>query len=176
MYVLCIFLLCGLTACTSSAPPSSESTMPETLQQSEMTVTGQSKDPSEFEQIESMTATADKKIQLMAENTEIIIRLYDTPTANALYALLPVEVMFSDYNGIEKIAYLPETLPTDGKPDGYNPQEGDFCLYAPWGNLSLFYSDFRYSQSLILLGTVESGRESIPHLDEAESVLIQAMQ
>lgn len=87
-----------------------------------------------------------------------------------------MEVEFSDYNGIEKIAYLPETLPTDGEPDGYNPQEGDFCLYVPWGNLSLFYSDFRYSQSLILLGTVESGRESIPHLDETESVLIQAMQ
>jgi len=61
MYALCIFLLCGLTACTSSAPPSSESTMPEMSQQSEMTVTEQNKELPELEKSESMTATADKK-------------------------------------------------------------------------------------------------------------------
>ena len=90
---------------------------------------------------------------------EVLITLYDTPTANALYAALPMELNFSDYNGTEKIAYPPEVLPTEGEPDGCDPDVGDLCLYAPWGNLCIFYQDFRYSQSLIKLGHVESGMD-----------------
>lgn len=59
---------------------------------------------------------------------------------------------FEDYNNIEKISYLTQKLPTAGEPDGCDPDVGDLCLYAPWGNLSIFYQDFRYSTSLIKLG------------------------
>ena len=85
---------------------------------------------------------------------EIQIELYDTPAANALREMLPLELTFSDFNETEKISYLPQNLPTDGEPDGYDPDVGDFCLYAPWGNLSVFYKDFPYSESLILLGHI----------------------
>ena len=54
---------------------------------------------------------------------------------------------------------LPQELPTEGEPDGCDPDVGDFCLYAPWGNLSVFYQDFQYSDSLILLGHIDSGME-----------------
>ena len=70
-----------------------------------------------------------------------------------------MELNFSDYNGTEKIAYPSETLPTEGEPEGCDPEAGDLCLYAPWGNLCIFYQDFRYSESLIKLGHVESGMD-----------------
>ena len=73
--------------------------------------------------------------------------------------MLPLELSFEDFNGVEKISYLPQELPTEGEPDGCDPDVGDFCLYAPWGNLSVFYQDFRYSDSLILLGHIDSGME-----------------
>ena len=100
-----------------------------------------------------------KKLKMTIQGQAIIVVLYDTPTADALYAALPMEPEFSDYNGTEKIAYPPEALPSEGEPDGCDPDVGDLCLYAPWGNLCIFYRDFRYSQSLIKLGHVESGME-----------------
>ena len=102
---------------------------------------------------------AERKLKMTVEGQEISIILYDTPTANALYEMLPMELNFSDYNGTEKIAYPTDELPTEGEPDGCDPDEGDFCLYAPWGNLCIFYQDFRYSDSLIKLGHVETGMD-----------------
>lgn len=92
---------------------------------------------------------------------EIMVELYDTPTANALYERLPMELSFEDYNGIEKIAYPADKLPAEGEPEGCKPEIGDLCLYAPWGNLSVFYQDFRYSKSLIKLGHLKSGMDTI---------------
>ncbi|MGN0679218.1 MAG: cyclophilin-like fold protein [Oscillospiraceae bacterium] len=40
------------------------------------------------------------------------------------------------------------------------------CLYAPWGNLSIFYKDFRYSNSLILLGHIDSDMNTIGSMNE----------
>ena len=56
-------------------------------------------------------------------------------------------------------------LPTEGEPDEFDPDVGDLCLYAPWGNLSIFYKDFRYSDSLILLGHIDSGIDSIGSME-----------
>lgn len=109
-------------------------------------------DASQMEKVE-------RKLKMTVDGQEIAITLYDTPAANALYEMLPLELSFEDFNGVEKISYLPQELPTEGEPDGCDPDAGDFCLYAPWGNLSVFYQDFRYSDSLILLGHIDSGME-----------------
>lgn len=110
------------------------------------------------EAVEEMESS-DRKLKLTIGDQVASITLYDTPAANALYDMLPLELTFEDFNGIEKISYLTEKLPTEGEPDGCDPNVGDFCLYAPWGNLSVFYQDFRYSDHLILLGHVDSGVE-----------------
>lgn len=108
---------------------------------------------------ESQMENEERKLKMTIDGQEISISLYDTPAANALYEMLPLELTFEDFNGVEKISYLPQELPTEGEPDGCDPDVGDFCLYAPWGNLSVFYQDFRYSDSLILLGHIDSGME-----------------
>ena len=92
--------------------------------------------------------------------------------------MLPLKLTFEDYNGVEKIAYLPEgqQLPTEGEPDGYDPSAGDLCLYAPWGNLSLFYQDFGYSGGLVSLGRLETGIEEISSLSDGFAVTLEQVE
>lgn len=47
-----------------------------------------------------------------------MIMIYDTPAANALYEMLPLELTLEGYNGVEKISYLPQNLAVQGEPDG----------------------------------------------------------
>lgn len=126
----------------------------------EPTVTEQ--DPSEI----SEQPAGERKVKLTVNGKEFDVSLYDTPAANALYDMLPLELNFEDYNGIEKIAFLENQLPTEGEPDEYDPDAGDLCLYAPWGNLTIFYNDFRVSSGLVSLGRIDSGIEVIAGLDE----------
>ena len=116
-----------------------------------------------------------KKIRfLLDDGAEIIVRLNDNPAADALYEMLPLELTFEDFNGTEKIAYPPDSLPVDGSPDSCDPEVGSLCYYIPWGNLCFFYQDFRASSSLIPLGSVESGAEFLTQLDLAASVAADA--
>lgn len=100
-------------------------------------------------------------ITMSVDGRAFSVTLHDTPAANALVDMLPLDLTFADYNGTEKISYLDAALPTDGAPDGCDPTVGDLCLYAPWGNLCIFYRDFRYSDGLILLGHIDSGMDVI---------------
>ncbi len=158
-----------------STPPSSQSQDNESSE----SVT----DPPAISEIPSPEETEDenpvqRQIRMTAEGQTYTIVLYETPAADALYDMLPLELTFEDFNSVEKIADLPEgqRLPTEGEPDGFDPSAGDFCLYAPWGNLSLFYQDFRYSNDLISLGRLESGIEGIASLSgEFTATLEQAV-
>lgn len=72
--------------------------------------------------------SAERKLRMTVDGQEVSIVLYDSPTSNALYEALPLELHFSDYNGTEKIASPPDALPTEGEPDGCDPETGDLCL------------------------------------------------
>lgn len=61
--------------------------------------------------------TGERKVKLTIDGQEFDVTLYDTPAANALYDMLPLELTFEDFNGIEKIAYMDNKLPTEGEPD-----------------------------------------------------------
>ena len=123
----------------------------------------------------SNMADGERKLRMIVDGQEIAITLYNTPAANALYDLLPLELTFENFNGIEKISYLSEELLTDGEPDGCDPDVGDLCLYAPWGNLSIFYQDFRYSESLIMLGHVDSGMDIVSSMEENTAVVLEKL-
>ena len=114
-----------------------------------------------------------KKAKLTINEQEFAVTLYDTPAANALYELLPLELTFADFNGIEKIAYMEDELPTAGEPAAFDPDVGDLCLYAPWGNLSLFYKDFRNSNGLVSLGRLDAGIEVIGGIQEDFSAVLE---
>ena len=115
-----------------------------------------------------------RTIRIVMDSGEILVELDDHPGAQALYDLLPLELSFEDYNSTEKIAYLDDELATDGSPDNCDPEVGDLCYYIPWGNLCLFYQDFRHSESLVPLGTVISGAEMLEQLDTEPTVTLES--
>ena len=94
----------------------------------------------------SGTAAGDV-VKMTFAGHEIVIDLLDNPMAQAFLNRLPMTLTFEDFNGNEKISYLQQKLSTAG---GINAEEtkGDFCYYAPWGNLAVFYQGIGYSESL----------------------------
>lgn len=79
--------------------------------------------------------------------------------ASDIRTLLPIAFTLEDYSGTEKICYLPRKLDTRNEPGGMDPEVGYLAYYAPWGNLAVFYRDFRFSEGLILLGKLDSGSD-----------------
>ena len=106
-------------------------------------------------------------------NEEVFVNLDDNQASRDFLEMLPLTLTFEDFNSTEKIANLPNELSTEGQPSGYIPEIGDFAYYAPWENISVFYKDFRYSESLYKLGTIESGAEIFENLDNDFEVIIE---
>ncbi len=86
--------------------------------------------------------------------------LYDNPTSRDFVKALPLTVKMDDYSNTEKVFYPSPKLSTKGAPKGFDPSAGDITLYAPWGNVALFYKDFGYSSGLISMGRITSGMEA----------------
>ncbi len=105
------------------------------------------------------------RIKLTVNGNEVFVKLDDNVASREFLNMLPLTLTFEDFNNTEKIATLPSELSTEGLPSGYTPEVGDFSYYAPWGNISVFYKDFRYSSSLYKLGTIESGTEILGNID-----------
>lgn len=178
--LLCMCLILGLTACNGQSDAPISEPGRQDVNESQPTVSEWLDGPAFAETQGSAdmddSAPAERTLRMLLENQEILITLYDTPAANALYDMLPLELTFEDYNNIEKISYLPEEISTEGEPDGCDPDVGDFCLYAPWGNLSIFYKDFRESNGLIPLGRIENGIEIIGNMNADFSVTLEAVE
>lgn len=113
------------------------------------------------------------RIKLTFNNEEVYVRLNDSKSSKDFINMLPLTLDFEDYNSTEKIATLPRKLTTEDAPSGYTPHTGDFSYYAPWGNLSIFYKEFRYSNSLVKLGEFESGIEKLQNLNSDFKMTIE---
>ncbi|PGO22316.1 hypothetical protein CN984_26650 [Bacillus cereus] len=114
-------------------------------------------------------------VKLKFANEEVMVRMEDTPVAQDFLSLLPMKFTIEDYAGTEKVSYLPRKLSTENAPKGIEAKRGDFNYYAPWGNLAIFYEDFRFSNGLIKLGTIESGIEKLENIrDNFEMVIEKA--
>lgn len=90
---------------------------------------------------------------------EVYATLYDNSVSRDLLSRLPLTLEFSDYNRTEKIARLPPDSPgwdTSDAPDSCDPGPGDLTMYAPWGNLAVFYRDYGLSPGLVPLGKLDS--------------------
>ena len=175
-------LLCfGLAACAARQATPSVSEQSSRQEQSDIqnnteVSENQSENSQATESSSSNTeapVTGEKKLKLTINGQEFDVTLYDTPAANALYDMLPLEMTFEDFNGTEKIAYMDSKLPTKGEPNEFDPDVGDLCLYAPWGNLSIFYQDFQNSNGLISLGHIDSGMEMIGSMNEDFSAMLE---
>ena len=101
------------------------------------------------------------KVKMSFNNNEVIINMYDNPASKQVIALLPAEFQFSDFAGEEKVTNFPKPLSLDSAPRGMVATAGKMFIYAPWGNMGIFYKDHGHTmdKSLIPLGEVESGLE-----------------
>ena len=117
---------------------------------------------------------ANARIKLTVNgNEEVFANLEDNVASREFLEMLPLTLTFEDFNNTEKIANIPSELNVEGLPSGYTPAVGDLAYYAPWGNISVFYEDFRYSNSLYKLGTLESGADIFGNMDENFEVTIE---
>ena len=66
-----------------------------------------------------------------------------------------------DYNGTEKIGNPPRVISTEDMSDSIEPSAGDLTFYAPWGNIAIFYREFRLSRGLVRFGRITSGIEKL---------------
>ena len=105
------------------------------------------------------------RLRLTFEGGEAVVVLEDNATTRDLLAMLPATLTFEDYAGTEKISYLTQDLSTADAPASYDPQAGDVTLYAPWGNLAIFYGDAGSASGLVPMGHVESGLELLSAMD-----------
>lgn len=88
-------------------------------------------------------------------------RLDHNDSASDFAALLPLDLLLTDYASTEKIADLPSRLSITGAPQAYTPSAGDISFYSPWGNLAIFYEDGRLSSGLVRLGRLDSGIDAM---------------
>lgn len=113
------------------------------------------------------------RVRVVVEETAFDATLVDTPTSRDFASLLPLTLTLSDYAGTEKVSDLPRPLTTEEAPGGMDPSIGDITYYAPWGNLAIFYRDFRYADGLIELGTLESGIDRLADLSDGSVITIE---
>jgi len=101
-------------------------------------------------------------IRLTVGDTGLRGTLDDTPAGRDFASLLPLTVTLTDFHDTEKISDLPRRLSReDDVPAGSAGSAGDITVYAPWGNLALFYRDFTYTDNLVRLGSLGPGAADV---------------
>lgn len=115
-------------------------------------------------------------IEIVTESGVVLgASLRDTPAGRDFAALLPLTVQLSDFHRTEKIADLPRRISRDDDaPAGTFGRAGDLTVYAPWGNLAIFYRAFTYTEDLVCLGSLApGGAEIVSGLADGTSITIQ---
>lgn len=103
------------------------------------------------------TVDTTHRLRVVIGSQTITTTLYDNPTTRDFISRLPMTVDLSDYGGTEKVFTPSPELKTVGSPSGVNPKAGDIALFAPWGNIAIYYKNGTSSGSLISIGRVENG-------------------
>lgn len=151
--LLCILtaLFCAVMLVLSACSPAGCGSDTGTTGKTDNTQTGGDVNP---------PATSGTRIRFDFDGQTVYGTLDDNSVSRDLISRLPLTLTFSDYSGTEKIAYLPDGSPawdTSDAPDSCTPEVGQIAMYAPWGNLSVFYHSFRQSNGLVPLGKLDEG-------------------
>ena len=102
----------------------------------------------------------DVKIRLSFGDHVMTATIYDNPSARDFASMLPLDLKIEDFGSNEKIAYLPRKLTVEGSNPFSNERPYDLCYYMPWGNLAMFYADYKHP-GLVRLGRFDDGYEAL---------------
>lgn len=120
------------------------------------------------------TQETSMKLNIILKDKTLTATLNDTPASREFAALLPMTLQLKDYAGEEKISDLPSRLTTKGSPEGTTAKKGDITLYAPWGNLAIFYKPHGYASGLIKLGQLDEP-DALPAHPDAYSARFELL-
>ncbi len=102
----------------------------------------------------------DVRIRLKFNGLVLTATLYENPSARDLASMLPLDLRIEDFGGNEKIVRLPRKLTEEASGPFTNERSGDLCYFKPWGNLALFYADYRWD-GLIRLGRFDNSFDAL---------------
>lgn len=102
------------------------------------------------------------QIQVSDQNHTIKFELNDSDAAKDLVSQLPLTTKVENYSDDEKIFY-PDKLRQTNTPFSHG-HRGDLALYAPWGDVVMFYKDFSSAPGLYNLGYCVSSEDEITQL------------
>ena len=108
-------------------------------------------------QNDSIENVKDMKLKITVGSKTAMAVLYDNPTTRDFVAHLPLTVDMEDFAGKEKIFYPPNKLSTSERNAVSDPTSGDINVYAPWGNIAVFYGSYSGSIDLIRIGRITEG-------------------
>lgn len=94
-------------------------------------------------------------VNIKVGDRTITATMEDNVAARDFLARLPLEVALRDYANTEKIFYPSPALTIQGTPRGCTPTPGDITIYAPWGNVAIFYKNFPGNNDLIKIGRID---------------------
>ena len=114
------------------------------------------------------------KIKMSFDKQEIIVKIFDNKTSKDFLEQLPLTLEFEDFAGAEKIAYPNKKLTID-KSSSVG-ETSDFCYYAPWGNLAVFYKGYGNDGGLVKMGIIESGKEKLIKIQNGSKVKIEVLK
>ncbi|WP_426518794.1 cyclophilin-like fold protein [Diaminobutyricibacter sp. McL0618] len=102
--------------------------------------------------------------------------LYSNPVALELVAQLPLELPFSDFNDVEKVARLPRALRVSGVPEKDQPAPGEIGYYAPTKGLALYYGHVGRWPGLVRIGRFDYDLQALRALDDGVVIRIGRLQ
>ncbi len=106
-------------------------------------------------------------VRFSAGSTSVEVTIdQDNPAVRDLLSMLPLTLKLEEYNGREKIGYLPRKLKLNGSP-GSDPEDGDLIYFVPWGNIGFYYNTagIGYSDLTIHLGVYKATLEQLNRLE-----------
>lgn len=113
------------------------------------------------------------RISVQCGGNTVVYELNDSPAAVSLYEQLPRDLEVEDFSDNEKIFYPPDELETSQTPLAEGGA-GTLAYYAPWGDVVMFYGDYRQNSSLFELGHAVSGEEHIAGM--TGTIRVEAVQ
>lgn len=116
------------------------------------------------------------KLKITRGDKVVTAILYDNPTTRDFIAQLPLTVDMEDFAGKEKIFYPPKKLSTTERKAVSDPKIGDINVYAPWGNIAIFYGSYSGSRDLIRIGKITEGMDVINVTGTVKNVYFELVE
>lgn len=165
-----VLVIAAVTACaptpnTAPADPPVPSATP---------VTPTTEEPPSAAPSEEPAPIVGTVVRFTSDRTSVDVTIgEDSPGVRDFLTLLPTQLTVEEFNGKEKISYLPRELNYEGSP-GSDPEDGDLIYFTPWGNLGFYYdaSGIDYSDATLHIGTYTATEEQLSLLEGAVTVHI----